>query len=229
MKAWKRARSERGVETSRSCNGRSQTRHTRNDEPGLTPHKDARPEQEGREQDGPLHRPSNEPDDRDQRMSPQNIQRNLDEETPAEVVAKLQREAECWEWPENDAAKHHKEALDRVIQAAAEALKDTRENNLSRGEVIRAENELAKAVQAKNSRYRVHKAGLNAEARITSPTRLAEPTFSQLMNVRDPQIDVEQETVLNRGRSVALCMGILSYSTLSGSSHYLVDIQLSTP
>ena len=25
------------------------------------------------------------------------------------------------------------------------------------------------------------------------------------------------------------CMGILSYSTLSGSSHYLVDIQLSTP
>ena len=26
-----------------------------------------------------------------------------------------------------------------------------------------------------------------------------------------------------------VCMGILSYSTLSGSSHYLVDIQLSTP
>ena len=77
IKAWKRAHSERGGETSHSRNGRSQTHHTRNDEPGLTPHKDARPEQEGREQDGPLCHPPNEPDDRDQRMSPQNIQRDL--------------------------------------------------------------------------------------------------------------------------------------------------------
>ena len=66
-------------------------------------------------------------------------------------MARSRREAECWERSENDAAKHHREALDRVIRAAAEALKDARANNLSRGEVIRVENELAKAVQAKNS------------------------------------------------------------------------------
>ena len=86
-----------------------------------------------------------------------------------------------------------------MIQAAEEALNEARTNNLLRKEVIRVENELAKAVQAKNSRCRVHKVGLNAEARITSPTtRLAEPTFSQLMNKGDPQTNVEKETVLNR-------------------------------
>ena len=46
---------------------------------------------------------------------------DLDEETPADIVAKSRREAERWERLENDAAKHHKEALDHMIQAAAEA------------------------------------------------------------------------------------------------------------
>ena len=49
------------------------------------------------------------------------------------------------------------------------------------------ENELAKAVQAKNSRYQVQKVGLNAEAHITSlTTRLVEPTINPMMNVGDP-------------------------------------------
>ena len=69
-------------------------------------------------------------------------------------------------------------------------------------EVIDAENELAKAVQVKNSRYRVQKAGLNAEACIASPTtRTVEPTFNQTMNEGDPRMDkgdprmdVEHET-----------------------------------
>ena len=52
---------------------------------------------------------------------------------------------------ENDAAKHHREALDCVLQAAVEVVEFTKANNLSRQEVIDTENELAKAVQAKNS------------------------------------------------------------------------------
>ena len=96
----------------------------------------------------------------------QNSQRNLDEETPVDVVARSQQEAECWEWLENDAAKSHRKALDRVIQAAEEVVEHAKRNNLSRQEVIDAENELAKAVQAKNSQYQVQKVGLNAEARI---------------------------------------------------------------
>ena len=68
-------------------------------------------------------------------------------------MAKSQQEAECWEQLENDAAKHHRKALDHVIQAAEEVEEYTRTNNLSRQEVIDAENELAKAVQAKNSHY----------------------------------------------------------------------------
>ena len=88
---------------------------------------------------------------------------------------------------ENDTAKRHKIALDRVIQAAEEAVEHAKNNNLLRQEVIEAENELAKAVQAKNSRYRVQKAGLNAEAHIASPiTRMVEPTFNQAMNEGDP-------------------------------------------
>ena len=38
-----------------------------------------------------------------------------------------------------------------MIQAAEEVVEHTKTNNLSRQEVINAENELAKAVQAKNS------------------------------------------------------------------------------
>ena len=49
--------------------------------------------------------------------------------------------------------KHHRKALDRMIQAAEEAVEHAKNNNLLRQEVIDAENELAKAVQAKNSRY----------------------------------------------------------------------------
>ena len=91
--------------------------------------------------------------------------------------------------------KRHRKALDRVIQAAEEVVEHTKNNNLLRQEVIDAENELAKAVQAKNSRYRVQKVGLNAEACIASPlTRTVEPTFNRMMNEGDPQIDVEQET-----------------------------------
>ena len=66
-----------------------------------------------------------------------------------------------------------------MIQAAEEAVEHTKNNNLSRQEVIDAENELAKAVQAKNSQYRVQKVGLNAEAHIASPiTGTLEPTFN---------------------------------------------------
>ena len=88
---------------------------------------------------------------------------------------------------ENDAAKRHRKALDHVIQAAEDVVEHPKRNNLSRQEVIDAENELAKAVQAKNSRYRVQKVGLNAEAHIASPTtRTVEPTFNQTMNEGDP-------------------------------------------
>ena len=77
-----------------------------------------------------------------------------------------------------------------------------------RQEVIDAENELAKAVQAKNSQYRVQKVGLNTEAHIASPiTRMVEPTFNQTMNEGDPRMDVEQETTHYHRRSVALTDG----------------------
>ena len=83
--------------------------------------------------------------------------------------------------------KRHRKALDRVIQAAEEVVEHTKNNNLLRQEVIDTENELAKAVQAKNSRYRVQKAGFNAEARIASPiTRTVKPTFNRVMNKGDP-------------------------------------------
>ena len=66
-----------------------------------------------------------------------------------------------------------------MIQAAEEAVEHTKRNNLLRQEVIDVENELAKAVQAKNSQYRVQKAGLKTEAHIASPTtRTVEPTFN---------------------------------------------------
>ena len=141
-----------------------QTCHTRNDESGVNPQRDSRPTREGREQDGLLRRPSNGPDDRSQRLSPQNNQRDLDEETPVDTVARSQREAKSWERSENDTAKCHRKALDHVIQAAEEVVEQAKRNNLSRQEVIDAENELARAIQAKNSQYQVHKAGLNAKA-----------------------------------------------------------------
>ena len=95
-----------------------------------------------------------------------------------------------------------------MIQAAEEAVEHTKTNNLSRQEVINAKNELAKAVQAKNSRNRVQKAGLNAEACITSPTtRRVEPMFNRMMNIGDPRTDVEQETIHYRRWSVALTFG----------------------
>ena len=70
-----------------------------------------------------------------------------------------------------------------MIQAAEEVVEYAKRNNLSRQEVIDAENELAKAVQAKNSQYQVQKVGLNAEACIASPTtRMVEPMFNRMMN-----------------------------------------------
>ena len=74
-----------------------------------------------------------------------------------------------------------------MIQAAEEVVEYAKRNNLSRQEVIDTENELARAVQAKNSQYQVQKVGLNAEACIASPTtRMVEPTFNQTMNEGDP-------------------------------------------
>ena len=98
------------AETSHSWDSWSQTRHTRNDESGLNPQRDSHPTREGHEQDGPLRRPSNEPDDRPERVSPQHSQRDLDEETPVDAVTRSQREAERWEWSENDAVKRHRKA-----------------------------------------------------------------------------------------------------------------------
>ena len=138
-------------ETSCSRDGRSQTHHTSNDESGLNPQRDSCPTKEGHKQGGLLCHPSNEPDDRSKRLSPQHSQRDLDEETPVDAVTRSRREAECWEQSENDAAKHHRRALNCVIQAAEEAVEHAKRNNLSRQEVIDAENELAKAVQANNS------------------------------------------------------------------------------
>ena len=66
-------------------------------------------------------------------------------------MARSRQEAKHWERSENDAAKCHRKALDRMIQAAEEAVEHAKTNNLSRQDVINAENELAKAVQAKNS------------------------------------------------------------------------------
>ena len=75
-------------ETSCSRDGWLQTHHTRNDELGLTPQRDSCPTREGHEQDGPLCHPSNGHDERSQRLSPQNSQRDLDEETPVDAVAR---------------------------------------------------------------------------------------------------------------------------------------------
>ena len=95
-----------------------------------------------------------------------------------------------------------------MIQAAEEVVEHDKRNNLLRQEVIDAENELARAVQAKNSQYQVQKAGLNTEASIASPTtRTVEPTFNRTMNKGDPRMDVEHETAHYHGWSVALTNG----------------------
>ena len=70
-----------------------------------------------------------------------------------DAMTRSRREAKRWERSENDAVKRHRKALDHVIQAAEEVVEHAKNNNLLRQEVIDAENELAKAVQAKNSRY----------------------------------------------------------------------------
>ena len=113
------------AETSRSQDGQSQTRHTRNDESGLNPQRDSRPTREGREQD-----------DGPERLSPQYSQRNLDKETLVDSVTRSQQEAKCWERLENDAAKRHRKALDCVIQAAEEVVEHAKNNNLDRKSVV---------------------------------------------------------------------------------------------
>ena len=91
-----------------------------------------------------------------------------------------------WEQSENNATKHHRKVLDHMTQAAEEAVEYAKTNNLLRQEVIDTENELARAVQAKNSCYQVQKVGLNAEACITSQTtRLLKPMFNPMMNIGD--------------------------------------------
>ena len=92
----------------------------------------------------------------------------MDEEIPVDIMAKLGWEAKHWEWSENDTAKHHRKALDHMIQAAEEAVKYAKINNLSRQEVIDTQNELAKAVQAKNSWYWVQKVGLKSQRGMNS-------------------------------------------------------------
>ena len=104
----------------------SQTHHTRNDKLGLTPQRDSCPTREGCKQDGPLCCPSNGPDDRSQRLSPQNSQKDLDEETPVDAMARSRWEAEHWEWLENDTPKCHRKALGHMIQAAEEAVEHTK-------------------------------------------------------------------------------------------------------
>ena len=141
------------AETSRLRDGPLQTCHTRNDESGLNPQRDSHSTREGHEQDGRCSGPSNEPDDRPERLSPQHSQRDLDEETLVDAMTRSRQEAKRWEQSENDAANRHRKALDHVIQAAEEVVEHAKNNNLLRQEVIDAENELAKAVQAKNSRY----------------------------------------------------------------------------
>ena len=123
-------------------------------------------------------------------------------------MAKSQQEAERWEQLENDAAKHHREALDQLIQATVEVVEFAKVNNLLRWEIINVENELAKVVQAKNSCYHVQRAGLKTEACMTSQTmRLVEPMFTPVVNAGNHRFDVEQETVHNCGRSIAPAEG----------------------
>ena len=72
----------------------------------------------------------------------------------------------------------------------------TKANNLLKQEVIDMENELAKAVQARNSPSCIQKVDLNAEAHIDSQTmRPVEPMFNPIMNAGDQRVDMEWETI----------------------------------
>ena len=123
IKVWKERHSQRDVETSHSQDGRSQTCYTRDDGPGPSHRKDSHPTREGCKQDGQVHCLSNKPNGRSHKLSPLHTQRHtvMDEETLVDVVAKSWQDAEHWEQLENDAAKHHREALDHMIQAAADS------------------------------------------------------------------------------------------------------------
>ena len=85
MKVWKERCRKWYAETSHLWDGRLQTHNTRDDKLGLSHQKDLCSAREGCEQDGQVHCPSNEPDDRSQRLSLQHSQRNLDEETPVDI------------------------------------------------------------------------------------------------------------------------------------------------
>ena len=64
-------------------------------------------------------------------------------------------------------------------------VKFTKANNLSKQEIVNAENKLFKAVQAKNGHYCSQKVGLDAEAHITGQTTRPECAFTPGMNVGD--------------------------------------------
>ena len=72
----------------------------------------------------------------------------LDEETPANAVTKSRQKAEEWEKKENDAAKHHKEALDQTIRVAKTALRYAVDNNLSAQEIAHAAQEVENTTKA---------------------------------------------------------------------------------
>ena len=81
-----------GMEEGCSCRDvaiQLQTHHTSNDGPGPSWRRTLHPTREGCEQDGQVHHPSEEPNDRSHRPS-LSIQRHtvLDEQTPANVMAK---------------------------------------------------------------------------------------------------------------------------------------------
>ena len=96
VKAWKEGHSQRHIETSQLQDGWSQTHHMSDDGPGPSHRRDSCPTREGCKQDGQVHSPSKEPDDRSHRLSPLHIQRHtvLDEETLVDVMAKSQQKAE---------------------------------------------------------------------------------------------------------------------------------------
>ena len=95
IKAWKERCSQSDVETSHSQDGRSQTCHTRDDGPGPSHKRESHPTRDGCQQDGQVHCPSNELNDRSHKSSPLYTRRHivLDEETPVDIVAKSQQEA----------------------------------------------------------------------------------------------------------------------------------------
>ena len=119
-------------------------------------------------------------------------------------MTKSRQKAEEWEKKENDAAKHHKEALDQTIRAAKTALRYAVDNNLSVQEIAHAAQEVENATKARASRYRVSQAGLNADARMADlSTRSAERAFTLGVNADGELSGADQEIVQQRGRSMA--------------------------